>query len=260
MYINKKEQNVPGVYRIECNNNVYIGSSVCIYTRLMEHRSHLRNNKHANKHLQNAFNKHGEFNFKINILCVCEKNISLLRSKELFYMKSEVCVFNKTTPVTYEMSNESKQKISSTLKEKYSTGILVPANIGKGIKVDVYNYAGELVFNNTTIPEISKILNYSNRSVIRQSILRGNHLFKNHIIFDKNVFTYHEWIKKIKGAIIPVYKVFNNGEIKLCSSSSKEKVISKILIADNFMYYSLKNKCYYTFLGNLIKCPYYKKL
>lgn len=51
---------------------IYIGSSVNIYKRWSNHCWQLRNNKHSNRYLQNAWNKYGEQNFKFEILELCD--------------------------------------------------------------------------------------------------------------------------------------------------------------------------------------------
>ena len=52
---------VVGVYMIEnlSNNKIYIGVSVDIKNRFMNHKTLLRNNKHPNKLMQNDYNKLG---------------------------------------------------------------------------------------------------------------------------------------------------------------------------------------------------------
>ena len=64
-----------GVYKITClvTNKVYIGSSNNISKRFGDHRWQLRNNKHANCYLQNAWNKYGEESFVFEILELCNK-------------------------------------------------------------------------------------------------------------------------------------------------------------------------------------------
>jgi group I intron endonuclease len=51
----------PGIYLIFClaNQRVYIGQAKNIKTRLGQHQSNLRSNKHQNQYLQNAYNKYG---------------------------------------------------------------------------------------------------------------------------------------------------------------------------------------------------------
>jgi|ERR1035441_8255979 group I intron endonuclease len=59
-----------GVYSIYCtaNEKQYIGKSKHIAQRWRKHRSKLRNKKHVCRHLQNAWNKHGEATFVFNVI------------------------------------------------------------------------------------------------------------------------------------------------------------------------------------------------
>ncbi len=72
-----------GIYCIECltTGKIYIGSAVNIDKRWRLHRIQLCNNVHANKYLQNAWNKHGEVNFEFKILEYCDKNMLLTREQ-----------------------------------------------------------------------------------------------------------------------------------------------------------------------------------
>lgn len=75
-----------GIYKIEnkVNSKVYVGQSVNVESRLMQHRSQLRSNKHRNDYLQHAWNKYGEDNFDFELLCECEKEE--LNDKEIYYI------------------------------------------------------------------------------------------------------------------------------------------------------------------------------
>jgi group I intron endonuclease len=66
--------NDSGIYCIRslANNKCYIGSAKNFSLRKNEHFYELRNNKHANIHLQNSWNKYGENNFIFEILCYVE--------------------------------------------------------------------------------------------------------------------------------------------------------------------------------------------
>ena len=66
-----------GVYKIESkvNDKIYIGSAVDLYARECVHLSLLRRNKHYNIHLQRAWNKHGEENFKFEVLITCHPSM-----------------------------------------------------------------------------------------------------------------------------------------------------------------------------------------
>lgn len=76
-----------GIYQIKniINNKSYIGQSTDINKRIAKHKTSLRQNKHDNLYLQNAYNKYGEDNFVFNILCKCDFNE--LDDKEIFYIK-----------------------------------------------------------------------------------------------------------------------------------------------------------------------------
>lgn len=121
---------VTGVYKIVClvNNKVYIGSSGrCAEERIRKHKYKLRINKHANIHLQRAYNKYGVANFIFEIIEECSKDIHLER--EQYYKE----VYNSTNPkFGYDMcpvagttlgkkhSDEAKAKMSKNRKGKPS--------------------------------------------------------------------------------------------------------------------------------------------
>lgn len=81
-----------GIYKIlnTVNGKFYIGSSVNLRKRLYEHQRLLRLGKHENYHLQNAFTKYGEENFKFEIIEVLEsvpENVRVLRDLETVYIQ-----------------------------------------------------------------------------------------------------------------------------------------------------------------------------
>lgn len=95
----------PGIYCIlnTINNKLYIGSSSNLKRRKMFHFSRLSNNKHFNNHLQNAWNKYGELNFKFYIIdlypqddleVIEEKYIKMSKSSDILYgyNKTDKCV------------------------------------------------------------------------------------------------------------------------------------------------------------------------
>jgi group I intron endonuclease len=69
-----------GIYKIlnTVNGKYYIGSSVDINNRILQHFRALRSNTHINDHLQRSFNKHGELCFRVEILELVDAEILLL--------------------------------------------------------------------------------------------------------------------------------------------------------------------------------------
>jgi len=78
-----------GIYSITniVNGKRIIGQSDHIYRRWKSHISYLRRNAHPNPILQRSWNKHGENNFKLDILFLC--SIQDLNSAEIKFI--DVC-------------------------------------------------------------------------------------------------------------------------------------------------------------------------
>lgn len=114
------------------NNKVYIGQSIDIYARHRQHKSELNNNKHCNKHLQNAWNKYGKENFKFSILCeTLQSKLNELEQYYIYCFSSDDMEFGYNGSRGGDASNmteKTKKKISNTLKGN------IPWN--KGIKTN----------------------------------------------------------------------------------------------------------------------------
>lgn len=119
-----------GVYCITNteNNKIYIGSTLDSFRiRWRKHIQKLRNNTHPNSHLQNAFNKYGENKFQFSIIEIIDNDDEILE-KEKEYIRNKGCCdrllgYNiESDPFKREVSEETKQKISETLKRKYASG------------------------------------------------------------------------------------------------------------------------------------------
>lgn len=114
--ISTEHKNVSGVYKIiSIDNKLYIGSTKCIYTRLRNHYSLLKRNKHHSNYLQNSYNK--DNNFNIEILEVCD--ISELIEREQYYIDSLKPEYNMSpiagTTLGRVTRQETKEKISKSL-------------------------------------------------------------------------------------------------------------------------------------------------
>lgn len=79
-------KNICGIYKIinTYNGKMYIGQSINIIERFYEHKRKLRLNQHYNKHLQNAYNKYGEY-FKYLILEECSAEV--LDERERYWIR-----------------------------------------------------------------------------------------------------------------------------------------------------------------------------
>ena len=66
-------EKICGIYKIEnlVNGKVYVGQTIDLHKRKLEHFAILRRDGHCNMHLQSAFNKYGEDNFKFSVLEIC---------------------------------------------------------------------------------------------------------------------------------------------------------------------------------------------
>lgn len=127
--MNKIEFNLKGKSGIYMFFNIisgkrYIGSSVDIYNRIHEHYHNLKNNKSHNAHFQSSWNKYGEDAFMFCVLEYCNSENRFAR--EQYYIDTLKPEYNLTLNVVanfgHEISKETKQKISNTLKEKYNLG------------------------------------------------------------------------------------------------------------------------------------------
>jgi len=117
-----------GIYKIQSKvkpKRIYIGSAVNLHKREKGHFSYLKRNKHANKKLQNHYNKYGSGDLVFSILLICEKE--LLMSNEQFFMDSYPIYFNECRiagrTIGLKRSEDWKKMISERNKgNKYCQG------------------------------------------------------------------------------------------------------------------------------------------
>ena len=111
------------IYKITniVDKKIYIGQTINYSKRKNSHISHLKNNKHHNEHLQNAWNKYGEENFTFEVVEECK--ITELDKKEKYYID----FYNSTNAklgynlvdggqVFREFSPQLRKKMSEALK------------------------------------------------------------------------------------------------------------------------------------------------
>lgn len=113
-----------GVYQIynTVNGKRYIGSSIHIEQRFKEHLRNLRANKHANAHLQNAWNKYGEHSFVFEEIELCEPDQCLKIEQEYidyYYAADRKFGYNIDPYANHAgntLSEETRKKISEKAK------------------------------------------------------------------------------------------------------------------------------------------------
>ena len=90
------------------NSKIYVGSTINLKKRIIDHYNLLKNNKHHNRKLQNSWNKHGEINF---IFLVVEENIEInnLLDREQYYINKYKT--NQSNPT--KITNRTEDYLSS---------------------------------------------------------------------------------------------------------------------------------------------------
>lgn len=125
--IKYKLEGKSGIYKITntINNKFYIGSSIKLQTRLINHFSSLKKGYHKNLHLQSSYNKYGDV-FAFEILEYCSKE--LLISKEQYYidrLKPHYNILEKAySPQGYKHTEEFKKKASLRMRDRIKQGSL----------------------------------------------------------------------------------------------------------------------------------------
>lgn len=117
-----------GIYKIvnKTNNHYYVGRASNFQTRWSTHKLKLKENRHDNQHLQNAWNLHGENSFEFKIIEVIEKNIELLKKAEERYIAQFMNDRNKGINDCYNKSNQSGGGLQSEIHrlklKEFATG------------------------------------------------------------------------------------------------------------------------------------------
>ena len=119
-----------GIYKIEsnlCPDRVYIGSAADLDNRWYQHQWTLKRGSHANKKLQNHYNKYGKDDLMFSVIENCDKND--LVSREQFYIDTITPSFNilpiAGSTLGFKCSDETRKKISESNKGIRHFGRLV---------------------------------------------------------------------------------------------------------------------------------------
>jgi len=120
---------------------IYIGQSVDVDRRTIEHKKSLRKGKHQSAYLQNAFNCHGEASFHwITLAKVDAEDKDLITALEQEYMDKFRPILYNLAPAAgsllgFKHSEETKKKIGAKHKNKVvseeTRRLMSEANKGK---------------------------------------------------------------------------------------------------------------------------------
>lgn len=178
-----------GIYIIKClaNNKVYVGSSKKMDQRKYRHFNNLKNNKHPNSHLQNAFNKYGIEQFEFHKIDFVEDELKLFEIEalwmDIFLSYNRHYGFNtqRVNPKGGHIrTQEIKNKIKSSIKKRHKTNPELFQNITRPL--DVYKIGSNKYRQFNSIQEVANYFNL-NRSRVESKINRIAH--KDFIIVDK---------------------------------------------------------------------------
>lgn len=113
-----------GIYKITNTKNgmFYIGSSVNIKRRWSHHKSELKNNRHHNQYLQNAYNKYGKECFVFEILMKTEDTLAEeQRILDFYFIRQQHMLYNIATVTTAPMEGKKhSEEVKILLSEKLS--------------------------------------------------------------------------------------------------------------------------------------------
>ena len=130
-----------GIYKLSAGGHIYIGSSKNLYARLAEHRTDLRENRHSNEFLQRVYNKNGIENMQVDIVEYCDPEIRLDREK--FWIKEFNADMNMQDPVDHTLSEESRKKLSESVRKGLAEGKYKTKY--DFCEIEVYDYFGNYV-------------------------------------------------------------------------------------------------------------------
>lgn len=250
-----------GIYKITnvTNDQIYIGSTVNFNKRKREHFSSLNENKHCNKYLQRSFNKHGEENFKFEILEVIEDKNKLIE-REQHYLDTLKPQFNickiAGSQLGYRHSIETKKHLSSIRLQKseldqlniWNKGLKLPPRL-EIIKIKISQSLKGIERKTFTIEHKQKISRARKGFIpLQESVVKG-------IITRRKNPKYKEQVSKrieaaTKAKMKKVFKInYSTNEIVEEFPSLKDVISSLNIKGYRCLNKALKNnKIYHGFL------------
>ena len=126
---------VPGIYVIRRigSGDSYVGQSVNIRKRWVTHRQDFKKNRHASKHMQRIFNKHGADIFEYSILEKC--SVDELTARESFWMEKLQPKYN----VCQAAGSCLGLKYGESTRQKHRTAMM-GNKIGRGRRIGLRHH------------------------------------------------------------------------------------------------------------------------
>lgn len=157
------------VYKIECNNNFYIGQTNNFKRRVWEHKDSLKKNKHCNKYLQQAYNIFGDSSFNFEELIQCNTREEA-KKFETYYINyyggiESSCVYNFQDNITE--NKEMRFLVSNNQKGKYISKVQREA-VSKARLGSKDSYETRLKKSKARIGDLNP--NYGNRKYSKEFI------------------------------------------------------------------------------------------
>lgn len=203
-----------GIYSIinKHNGKMYIGQSIDIEKRFRQHKSHLNNQTHVNKHLQSAWDKYGESSFNFNILLICSEHE--LDAEEYKFIKLYATYkngYNLTWGGDFNPMKlpEISQKVKGENNGNY--GVKKEARIKKDGKKDgkqLYRlaYNGKNLYQSFYVEKLVEWFNEShpNIPIVNVDKFKNTRKLKKYAVISKGSITHNN--KKR-------YKIYHNKEV-----------------------------------------------
>lgn len=113
-----------GIYRITVGSRFYCGSSIDVSKRENQHRRELEQGTHHNIRLQNAWNRHKDFNFNVVEFGAPDELLAMEQKYLDEFLSDDLCVNLTPTagsPKGYKHTPEAIQKMQVAMIGKQHT-------------------------------------------------------------------------------------------------------------------------------------------
>jgi len=160
-----------GIYRLSVAEHSYIGSSKNLYSRLNEHSHDLYKKEHGNPFLQSVVNKYGLEAITVDIIELCSPEDRIKREK--YWIEKLHSDMNLKDPVTCTLSEESRKRVSESLKKGYEIGRHTKKF--ESATIDCYDYFGEYITTYSTKEEAASACDITVQEVTECLRAYGKH-------------------------------------------------------------------------------------